>query len=492
MNIKLKLGDCLEVLKTIPDNSIDSVVTDPPYGLEFMGKEWDTFKTGRIAEYKEGGSIDMEQIQSRKGKGGAGPSYTKRAAPRCKKCDKQRWSGSPCKCEEPDFEIDNSTQHTFQSFTEAWARECLRVLKPGGHLLAFGGSRMYHRLACGVEDAGFEIRDQIMWVYGSGFPKSHNIGKAIDKIEGNDREVVGEKKNKINLNATKEGDKSFYENAWQNKDYIDLPITKGNSEWEGWGTALKPAHEPIVMARKPLSEKSIAENVLKHGTGGINIDGSRITIGEGDKTSAGHRTCNIFETEKISGGNGSPDYETHEQGRFPANIIFDEEAGQLLDEQSGNRKGFSGGGGNNIPFTNEPNSKGEFNYYKDTGGASRFFYCPKAAKKDRNEGLDNEPTRTKNRVNSGGIENDPKWAPVETKNNHPTVKPTDLMRYLINLITPPNGTILDPFMGSGSTGKAAVRCGVNFIGIEKEQEYMDIAKARIEHEKNKPVQGKLL
>ena len=378
MNIDLRLGDCLEVLKTIPDNSVDSVVTDPPYEIGFMGKNWD------------------------------------------------------------DSGIANNI--------ELW-QQVLRVLKPGGHLLAFSHSRTYHRMGVAIEDAGFEIRDQIMWIYGSGFPKSLNIGK---KVEG----------------------------------------------YEGWGTALKPAHEPIVMARKPLSEKSIAENVLKHGTGGINIDGSRIEIKEGDGTSAGHRTCNIFETEKKSGGNGSPDYETHEGGRFPANIIFDEEAGQLLDEQSGNIKGgkamppFQGKPKNDINFTSgvkEINRIG----YNDKGGASRFFYCPKTSKKDRNEGLDNEPTKIKNRVNAGGLENDPKWGPVETKNNHPTVKPTDLMRYLINLVTPPNGTTLDPFMGSGSTGKAAIRCGVNFIGIEKEQEYMDIAKARIEHEQNKPVQQTL-
>jgi site-specific DNA-methyltransferase (adenine-specific) len=455
MKIDLRLGDCLEVLKTIPDNSIDSVVTDPPYHLTtntssskgFMGKEWD------------GGDIAFR--------------------------------------------------------TDVWS-ECLRVLKPGGHLLAFSHSRTYHRMAVAVEDSGFEIRDQILWLYGSGFPKSHNIGKAIDKIEGNDREVVGEKKNKINLNATKEGDKSFYENAWQNKDYIDLPITKGNSDWEGWGTALKPAHEPIVMARKPLTEKSIAENVLKYGTGGINIDGSRVTIGEGDKTSAGHRTCNIFETEKISGGNGSPDYETHEGGRFPANIIFDEEAGQLLDEQSGisksgkNKLEKGTGGiwnkGTNLPIGPE---------YGDKGGASRFFYCPKTSKKDRDEGLDNFEEKAQ-RITSGGTRDfnarcancGKKFIGSPTticdcdnpitdnqvfkkKNHHPTVKPTDLMRYLINLITPPNGTTLDPFMGSGSTGKAAVRCGVNFIGIEKEQEYMDIASARIQHEQNKPLQTKL-
>ena len=247
--LRLLNGDCLDKLKELENNSIDSIVTDPPYGLSFMGKKWD---------------YDVPSV-------------------------------------------------------DIWT-ECLRVLKPGGHLLSFAGSRTYHRMAVRIEDAGFEIRDQIMWVYGSGFPKSHNIGKAIDKIEGNEREVVGEKKNKINLNATKEGDKSFYENAWQNKDYIDLAVTKGNSEWEGWGTALKPAHEPIVMARKPLSEKSIAENVLKHGTGGINIDGSRIGFrDEADKESAKPGSLNATGEHSMFGlksGN-----ELDKQGRFTPNLL---------------------------------------------------------------------------------------------------------------------------------------------------------------------------
>jgi DNA modification methylase len=506
--IDLRLGDCIEILKTLPDNSVDSIVTDPPYGLSFMGKKWD---------------YDVPSV-------------------------------------------------------EIW-EECLRVLKPGGHLLSFGGPRTYHRLASGIEDAGFEIRDQIMWVFGSGFPKSHNIGKAIDKRKEWDKYEVfsnslKSKREELGLSKRQAFDKCGFEaetfggNSWyedgripSTKDYELLKSglelgndfdtlfeeverefisnesnwgkegftkvsgygewikTKGNGDYEGWGTALKPAHEPICMARKPLSEKSIAENVMKHGTGGINIDGCRIEIGEGDRTSAGHRTCNIFETEKISGGNGSPDYETHEQGRFPANIIFDEEAGQLLDQQSGVSKG----------AIRKPTGNKEYNQvaygkrgdvdtirgHNDKGGASRFFYCPKAAKSDRDEGLDNFEEKAQ-RVTSGGTRDfnarcascGKKFVgsksticdcdnPItdnqvfKKKNNHPTVKPTDLMRYLINLVTPPNGTILDPFMGSGSTGKAAVRCGLNFIGIEKEQEYMDIASARIEHEKNKPVQTKL-
>ena len=423
MKIDLRLGDCLEVLKTIPDNSIDAVITDPPYGLSFMGKKWD---------------YDVPSV-------------------------------------------------------EVWV-ECLRVLKPGGHLLSFAGSRTYHRMAVRIEDAGFEIRDQIMWVYGSGFPKSHNIGKAIQKQSG-DVKVIGTKqgagttgKSYISNNEEYvDGEKGVFK-----KEYDEIEI---NNDWEGWGTALKPAHEPIVMARKPLSEKSIAENVLKHGTGGINIDGSRIGFTDG-----GWGKRHNQEYPEWKGGrsftHGEQHLEQNDLGRFPANIIFDEEAGQLLDEQSGISKS------NKRPIPKEiKNEYEQIAYGKrgdvetirghiDSGGASRFFYCPKAAKKDRNEGLDDLPDIDWRKESPANPNRDNRPF-LPTKNNHPTVKPTDLMRYLINLITPPNGTILDPFMGSGSTGKAAVICGVNFIGIEKEQEYMDIASARIEHEQNKPIQTQL-
>jgi DNA modification methylase len=443
MTIDLRLGDCLEVLKTIPDNSIDAVITDPPYHLTSIVKRFGK-ENSAPAQFGTDGAY------SRASKGFMG----------------KEWDGGDI---------------AFR--TDVW-EECLRILKPGGHLLAFSHSRTYHRMGVAIEDAGFEIRDQIMWVYGSGFPKSHNIGKAIDKIEGNEREVLGTKADfsmdgaKRNPNNHREVGEAAKEiqHEYGYKQGWDAPVTKGNSEWEGWGTALKPAHEPIVMARKPLSEKSIAENVLKHGTGGINIDGSRIEMK--DKENINFDRPRVRESVnpnwilKQAHDYTDPQYkEYNEQGRFPANIIFDEEAGQLLDEQSGVSKGAirkptgkKAGDYSDRTYGNmgDPDTIRGFN---DIGGASRFFYCPKAAKKDRNEG--------------------------DVSNAHPTVKPTDLMRYLINLITPPNGVVLDPFMGSGSTGKAAVRCGVNFIGIEKEQEYMDIASARIEHERNKPTQQKL-
>lgn len=360
--MKLLLGDCLSKLKELEDNSIDSIVTDPPYGLSFLGKDWDKVKATR-------------ETQSQVVKGlGAGMKMTTLA--------------------------DNIE---FEKWVTEWSMECMRVLKPGGYMLAFGGSRMYHRLASGVENAGFEIRDQLMWVYGSGFPKSRDIGKDIEKIK------VGGIKNLKRI-GTKQGIKveTGTQGFSYNKEYVagismggkqisgDIPVYEITNEWGGWGTALKPAHEPIVMARKPLSEKTVGNNVLEWGTGGINIDDSRI------------------ET-------------TDTLDRFPANIIFDEEAGKMLDEQ-----------------------------YEDV---SRFFYCPKSSKKDRNEGIDN---------------------------NHPTVKPTDLMLYLIRLVTPKGGVTLDPFMGSGSTGKAAVRGGFDFIGIERDNEYFRIAENRINYEVNNP------
>ena len=411
-NVDLRLGDCLEVLKELEDNSIDSIVTDPPYGLSFMGKKW-------------------------------------------------------------DYDVPS---------TEIWA-DCLRVLKPGGHLLSFAGSRTYHRMAVRIEDAGFEIRDQIMWIYGSGFPKSHNIGKSVDKIQGNDREVVGETKRGDVQKAKEKGVGYLADVANRNNvkqfGYGTETITRGESEWEGWGTALKPAHEPIVMARKPF-KGNVAQNGLEWGTGAINIDDSRVGIEGASKRShqAGYKKKD----------DGTEDRSEHwartghqiiklNEGRFPANVIFDEEAGEVLDNQS--------------------------------EGASRFFYCPKTSKKERNEGLDKFADLSGNVVaNASGRQyklfcqtcekrqgickcetaNFGYKNPNTTKNNHPTVKPTDLMLYLIRLVTPKGAVTLDPFMGSGSSGKAAIRGGFKFIGIEREAEYLEIAKARIAHEEEKPKQ----
>jgi DNA modification methylase len=604
--VKLYQGNNIESLKKLPDNSIDSIVSDPPYGLSFMGKKWD---------------YDVPSV-------------------------------------------------------EFW-KEVLRVLKPGGHVLSFGGTRTYHRMVVNIEDAGFEIRDQIMWLYGSGFPKSHNIGKAVDKLQGNDREVVG----KLENYQDKRGLNGQTENVMENaKPRIDIDITKGQSPYEGWGTAMKPAqeiitvakkpedlegtalnliyiiknelwklyvkivessselnqveqkevlniaqclvekntniqvalqglmdmsqlrlmenmnwnivllwhniledlsqkmsryttstksnliidlktlkslewqnilenitqvknnqtdglnvnaltavvifnvlnlklkdiqqhsvednviykedkmdclNEPICVARKPLSEKSVAENVLKWGTGGINIDGCRvgseIIPSPQQDTSGG-----IFRS--ISKSNGKI---VENEGRFPANIILDEIAGELLDEQSGvlskqsksKRKGVFKTeyvGGENI-------NKYETLAFSDSGGASRFFYQAKVSKAERNMGLDGFEDKSNgghtfikkckncNLYEVAGDDRElcscesPDFTIPVNKNNHPTVKPVALMSYLCRLVTPPGGIVLDPFMGSGSTGIAAQLEGFRFCGMEMDEDYFKIASARIEN-----------
>jgi DNA modification methylase len=342
--------DCLEGMKLLDDNSIDSIVTDPPYELGFMGKKWDS----------------------------TGIAYN----------------------------------------VDVW-RECLRVLKPGGHLLAFGGTRTYHRMACAIEDAGFEIRDCIQWLYGSGFPKSHDISKAIDKRLGAERNRI--KFAQSNTWREKEGRMDRQATIPDNN-----PVTPEAKQWNGWGTGLKPANEPIVVARKPISEKTIAENVLKWGTGGLNIDGCRVGWKDERDRKNGWRASpsNDDENEYSSFKSGSFGKQ-NEQGRFPANVILDEEAGKLLDEQSGILK----------------------------SGASRFFYCAKASKKERGEG-----------------------------NNHPTVKPVSLIKYLVTLVTPPDGVCLDPFMGSGTTAVACIKTNHKYIGFELLEEYCKIAEKRLSKE----------
>ena len=411
--MNLMLGDNIESLKKLEANSVDSVVTDPPYGLSFMNKKWD------------------HQVPS------------------------------------VDF----------------W-KEVYRVLKPGGHVLSFGGTRTYHRMTVNIEDAGFEIRDQIMWLYGSGFPKSHNIGKSVDKIRGNEREVVGE--------TAPRG--AAIHGGGQSVGVPDI-LTKGTSEWEGWGTALKPANEPICVARKPLSEKTIADNVLRWGTGGINIDGCRVEGAYGTgQNEIMERDADIFnDGENKMTGHKKKIMVSNAEGRFPANIIFDEEAGVVLDEQSGptsqghwpkgKTKGFGDFGGGEATYE----GVGPKDKNKDKGGASRFFYCAKVSKKERNMGLDIEakPSMKWNGTDGhkgiGDFYPDGKERPKTIhKNNHPTVKPISLMAYLCRLITPPNGIVLDPFMGSGSTGIAAKLEGFDFIGMELDEDYFKIAETRVE------------
>ena len=401
-------GDCLEIMPTLEADSIDSIITDPPYGLSFMGKNWDH--------------------------GVPGVAY--------------------------------------------WI-EALRVAKPGAFLLAFGGTRTFHRLAVAIEDAGWELRDTIGWLYGSGFPKSLNIGKAVDKLQGNEREFVSGTAKPIE-----------YSGKFDQRSSIERTKTKGSSEWEGWGTALKPAWEPIVVARKPI-EKTVAENVLKYGTGGINIDGCRV---ETDEPITNHSRGKKSAISKGKYGDSS-EQETHQTngqklGRFPANLIHDgsdEVLGLFPESKSGWRNSdkpnavegaCNSFGANNITG----------NHFNDSGSAARFFYCAKSSKQDRDEGCEGMSDRLKltqmRSANGTGEKNfEGGFTDTIRKNHHPTVKPTALMRYLCKLVTQPNGLILDPFCGSGSTGKAAIMEGFNFIGIDKEPEYVEIARRRIEAEK---------
>ena len=363
---ELHLGDCLETLRTMPDNSVDSIVTDPPYGLAFMGKRWD---------------YDVPSV-------------------------------------------------------EIWA-ECLRVLKPGGHLLAFAGTRTQHRMAVRIEDAGFEIRDLIMWCYGSGFPKSLDVSKAIDKAAGVEFGAVSCSGVGF-MNADGAGGYNVTKNQLVRKG----ESTEAARQWAGWGTALKPALEPITVARKPLVG-TVAANVLQHGTGALNIDGCRV----GDEV----LPAQVRGVTRMGAFDGAEGNDTPERtGRWPANLIHDgSEPADLLGE------------------------------------AARFFYCAKASKRDRDEGLDAFEVKAAKSYEGGRIvsADHPETAmggESVRANIHPTVKPTDLMAYLVRLVTPPGGLVLDPFMGSGSTGKPAMREGLRFIGCEMSPEYLEIARARIE------------
>ena len=529
--------DCIKAMKEMPDNSVDSIVTDPPYELGFMGKSWDS----------------------------SGIAFN----------------------------------------VEVW-QEALRVLKPGGHLLAFSGSRTYHRMACAIEDAGFEIRDQIMYVYGSGFPKSLNVKKAAkDKVcqcsvewsygtdtQGTESQaeydlrlmqnadlsqtINAENKqgqvlftqlqeqgtpstkggeSKKGLEDGKESSVEGWGNTQETKGQLQgseihslpagvsadgsqgrlhngTPISDGSMDgqdansdrsgqsqesqsigqpqgelgalsnqrgsqaggsWQicgrcnkplidGWGTALKPAHEPIVLARKPLIG-TVANNVLTYGTGGLNIDGARVGRAVDDISKGGYGNGGVG-VGTIGEGNGegqNAEWIESTQGRWPANFIHDgsDEVVALFPDSKGN--GATGGGEGGIWTTG--NKQQVSPGFTDSGSAARFFYCSKASKRDRNEGLDGfAPKKQDESRKEGNVGGDnPRNRGVhERVNHHPTVKPTDLMRYLCRLITPPNGTVLDPFMGSGSTGKACAYEGFDFIGIEQSAEYVAIAQARID------------
>lgn len=408
---QIYLGDNLELLKQIDENSIHSIVSDFPYNLEFMGKKWDT--------------------------------------------------------------ISN-----FQQWCKERAVECLRVLKPGGYALIFGGSRTHHRLVCGFEDAGFIIKDAIVWLYGSGFPKSYDISKGFDKQAGSERDVIGKRmhptlKNVPNVKsrayhaATLNSDKDM--ESWD----ITVPSTDLAKQWQGWGTALKPAFEYIMVAQKPY-ENTYCYNVEKYGVGGLNIDDSRIGYDMSDTNPATNPLYRKQNGYKLMCGNDNEgnsfkikpkpmQMNVNTQGRFPANVILDEDSAMALDEQSGittntRHMSYKRSGGNFIDGI--PNQEDKSWFKQETGGASRFFYCAKSSKKDKTE--------------NGQVVND-----------HPTVKPTSLIKYLIRLVTPPNGISLDVCLGSGTHSKASIQLTkegypVEYIGFENDPHSFKIAQKRIE------------
>lgn len=443
-------GDCIEEMKQMEEESVDAVVTDPPYGLAFMGKSWDDF------EPKE-----------------------------------------------------------FQNFCEEWGKQALRVLKPGGYLLAFCGTRTYHRMVVGLEDAGFDIKDQIDWMYGQGFPKSHDISKAIDKHfdKEDEREVVGEKPYDINTNV--QGGKFSVESENKREGYIKgkikEPATPQAKNWQGWGTALKPSHEPIVVAQKPR-ENTYAENVLKYGVGGLNIDGCRI----GTEEISQHGRSES-ENVAMSGKNYSEEEGCRSwEGRWPANVVLDPQAAEMLDRQSGfldtggqtlgkrDSEGLYGlKGHTNVSYSDEDGG-GASRFFKTVGFNSseisdlRFFYSAKAHKSERNAGL--EELEDVNMGQSGGARQKLKEGEDEyqqedpsvglnkikkVKNDIATLKPINLMRWLVRLVTPEDGTVLDPFAGSGTTGCACEIDDFDYILIEKRERFANlIAPKRCEYWSN--------
>jgi len=420
-------GDCLKEMQDLEPESADSVVTDPPYALAFMGRDWDSF------EPKE-----------------------------------------------------------YQEFCQKWGEQAMRVLKLGAYLLAFSGTRTYHRMVCGLEDAGFEIKDQIDWLYGSGFPKSHDISKAIDKEKGKYEEG-----DELPSSRDTKGDLGFQ----MQKKTASNPQTQEAKKWDGWGTALKPAHEPIVLAQKPR-EGTYAENVLEHGVGGLNVDDSRIPSGSQHKRKC-ESVIGLTRVNKNVYGedNRERNNSWDERGRWPANVILDPRSSEMLDGQSGETKSgrvkerkSSYKGESNIGFLRGYSTKE--NQIGDSGGASRFFYCAKAHKLERNAGL--EDLEDVKMGQSGGARQKLKEGKdeyqtgddvsvglnkiKEVKNDIATLKPINLMRYLVRLVTPPDGTVLDPFAGSGTTGCACEIEGFDYVLIEKRERFANlIAPKRCEY-----------
>jgi len=426
--IDLRQGDCLEVMRTLPDNSVHACVTDPPYGLAFMGKKWD---------------------------------------------------------------YDVPTE-------DVW-REVLRILKPGGFLLSFSGTRTYHRMTVRIEDAGFEIRDMIQWLYGSGFPKSHDISKAIDREAGAEREVIGQHE-RSNLRKNGAGFRNLPSLADESRGTIELtaPATDAAKQWEGWGTALKPANEPVCVARKPLVG-TVAQNVLAHGCGGLNIDGCR--VGTEDRLGGGAVNGSVSRSDGWDRPwkNDAESVAAHAErvalnvaraeslGRWPANVVHDgsDEVLELFPQTGPAKRAMRGektSSGTHEGWARESHAGFDsVRGHEDHGGsAARFFYSAKADRAEREKGVDS----------IGVMRNDGRQTEIDNpyqcgkvlRNHHPTVKPVDLMRWLVRLVCPPHGVVLDPYTGSGTTGVACRLEGFGFIGIELNPEYIELARQRINAE----------
>lgn len=621
----IHLGDCLDVLRHLPDSSVDALVTDPPAGIEFMGKEWDTFRGdarqpgdptfhsgkdastafGRVRHGTTAGYGRLEKYARPPGEPGerpaagaefdermrANPGFAAQRLPRrCRKCGRQAWSGTPCECPEPDWELDVSARRVFVAFMTQVMTECLRVLKPGGHALVWAIPRTSHWTATAVEDAGFEVRDVITHHFGSGFPKSLDVSKAIDRQAGAVRQPLAP-------NPNWRGNKGAHAAAIMRPmaageaEVVSAPATEDAARWEGWGTALKPASEHWILARKPLSEQNVARNVLRWGTGALNIDGTRIpVVGEtvtaglsdpANRVGAVAAEAFVSQTDKdaMHAAQLASLERANRLGRWPANVALSHSEGcrqvgtksvesdgrylggkgsdgavlttglrrgatrkvrgassvssprdyaassykvgeqplhaayagpdgleeveawdcvegcpvAELDRQSGQRAAGSPVQGDepSRPATNVYGDYAEraaFAGYADLGGASRFFYTAKASTSERNAGLEGLPKQFKATMNDGigGREHNPDEPGAWQRNHHPTVKSVDLMRWLCRMVTPPGGLVLDCFMGSGSTGVAAKLEGFRFLGVEREADYVEVAKRRLTHAVHEP------
>jgi site-specific DNA-methyltransferase (adenine-specific) len=436
--IRILSGDSLKRLYELEDASVEALITDPPAGIEFMGKDWDTFKRGRYVTHSGPPALAPGKVgDDTSPRGRHRVHLDQRANRKCQVCGGYQWSGaSKCRCASPTWERDTSTRDTFIAFMAAVATECLRVLKPGAHGLIWAIPRTSHWTATALEDAGFEVRDIVHHHFGSGFPKSLDVSKAIDRAAGAEREVV-----RPPPYSRGRATQSYSDTRRVSYDYevqsVTAPATDAARQWEGWGTALKPATEHWILVRKPLSEATVAGNVLEYGTGALNVDGCRVagtppSVPQPDFAKVNGRSTHLDAHAR----NGQ---RSRASGRWPANLVL-----------SHSDRCVEG-----CPVA-------ELNWQSGSN-VSRFFYMAKASTNERNAGLSSDK-----------------------RNTHPTVKPIALMRYLCRMITPPNGTVLDPFMGSGTTGCAAVLEGFRFIGIEQDEGSVETAVARLQYWQSQP------